>query len=181
MARKVFLPAFSRAQHPQAGQNTQHPSVSLCLQIAAIITRFDEFFTFEMFFKSPFQRLSFSCRFQANLLASLTHLKVQVILVFKSLQLGSEYQTRTVFKSLQLGSEYQTRLVFEWLKVVQSLNVHELNSCSITSQLTEWPLGYQQTSRNTSTWYSYSSKLSSFVNYLCMNLLKITSNYSIFA
>ena len=53
--------------------------------------------------------------------------------------------------TLQLGSEYQTRRVLEWLKVVQSLNVHELNSCLITDQLTERPLGYQ-TCDQTAIW-----------------------------
>ena len=38
-----------------------------------------------------------------------------------------------------------------------------------------------QTSANASTWYRYSSNLCVFVNYLCMNLYKITLNYSIFA
>ena len=39
---------------------------------------------------------------------------------------------------------------------------------------------FHQTSANASTRYCYSSKLCSFVNYSWMNLLKITSNYSIF-
>ena len=36
-----------------------------------------------------------------------------------------------------------------------------------------------QTSANTSIWYYYSSKILHFINYLCMNLCKITLKYSL--
>ena len=36
---------------------------------------------------------------------------------------------------------------------------------------------FKQTSANTSTWYGYLSKICRFVNYLCMNLCKITPKH----